>query len=143
MMALIAQWRIAAGGCAAAAALALLALWRLEAAHARRLQDQVQAAQAAQRDAQAQAAASGEAASVVAEGAQRDRRAIVIHSENSHAIQTAPGSGETLDPAVNNAGRRGLCSYASYAADPQCFQLSGAGSAGDAQAGSADTVAKR
>ncbi len=123
MIALLSQWRLAAAGCAGAAVLALFGLWRLEAGHARRLQDEAAAAQAGQKSAQAQAAAAGSAVAVVAAGAQRDARDQTLHEENSHAIAAISGSGQSLDPDLNAAGRRGLCGYAAYAGDPACIQL--------------------
>jgi hypothetical protein len=141
MIALLIQWKTMLAAGLAAAVLGLFALWRIEAGHARRLEGQVQAALAAQKGAESQAAAAGQAEAVVASGAQRDQRTITLHAENSHAIQTAEGSGQSVDPALNAAGRRGLCAYPSYAADPQCIQLLGADPAGRPSARGADAVA--
>jgi hypothetical protein len=141
MTALISQWKLLLAGGAAAALLGLFALWRLEVSHARTLQDQVQAAQAAQKNAEAQTAAASDAEAVVASGAARDQRTLAVHTENSHAIQAAQGAGQSLDPDLNAAGRRGLCALDAYTADPACVPLRGDGSGQRPQAGAADAPA--
>ena len=122
---LLSHWRTAglAALCAALAGLALL--WRIEADRARGLEQQLQAAKAAGQVDQAKAAAAGDAETTVAAGADRDARALAQHAENSHAIQTAPGADQGLDPGLNAAGRRGLCAYRAYRNDPACVQLRG------------------
>jgi hypothetical protein len=132
------QWRLIAAGGAALLVLTLLGLWRLEAGHVRQLQAQVAVAQAAQKDAQAQADAASDAEAVVADGAARDLHTDTVHEENSHAIDAASGAGQSLDPDLNTAGRLGLCGYAAYADDPACLQLRGDGSRQRPQAGGAD-----
>jgi hypothetical protein len=143
MIALMGQWRLLLAAGAGAAVLGLLALWRLEAGHAQRLQAQLAAAQALARSAQAQAAAAGDAAAVVAAGAARDQHTLTIHTENSHVLQAAPGSATSLDPGLNAAGRRGLCGYAAYDGDPACVQLRGDGAGQRSPAGAADAPAGR
>jgi hypothetical protein len=143
MIALLSQWRLVAAAGAGAVVLGLFALWRLEAGHARQLQAQVLAAQAAQQSAQAQASAAGDAEQVVAQGAARDQNTLAVHEENSHAIEAASGSGQSLDPDLNAAGRRGLCGFAAYAADPACVQLRGDDPGQRPQAGGADGPAPR
>lgn len=122
---LLSQWKplALAGLCAALAS--LFALWRIEARHAQHLALQVEAARAAEVMDQAQAAASRSAAGVASRGAGRDARTLDLHTENSHAIESARGFGQSLDPELNAAGRRGLCGFAAYASDPACVQLRG------------------
>jgi hypothetical protein len=141
MIALLSQWRMIAVAGVGAVVLGLFGLWRLEAGHARRLQDQVAAAQAGQKSALAQATAAGHAEAVVAAGAQRDRRDEIQHQENSHAIASVSGSGQSLDPDLNAAGRRGLCGYDAYVGDPACVQLRGPDPGQRPQTGGADVAA--
>jgi hypothetical protein len=101
------QWRLFAWAGLAAALAALAGLWRMEADKAAHLQTALAAAQAAQASAQAQAAAANAAGATVAAGAARDEATRDTHTENEHAIQSAPGSGQGLDPALNDAGRAG------------------------------------
>ena len=138
---LLSQWRTVALGalCAALAGLALL--WRLEAAHVRDLQQQVQAAKTAGRLDQAEAAATGAAETVVDAGAGRDAQTLAQHEDNSHAIQSAPGAAQSLDPGLNAAGRRGLCAYQAYADAPDCLQLRGPDPGQRPAAGGADRPA--
>jgi hypothetical protein len=126
MIALLTQWRVLAAIGAAAGVAMLLALWRLEAAEAKRWRDQAQAAEAARSQAVAQAAAAGDAEAVIAKGAARDQQTVTLHAENSHDIQAATGSGQNLDLALNAAGRRSLCRHPSYSLDPACVALRGA-----------------
>ena len=141
MIALLTQWKWLAAGGGAAAMLGLVALWRLEAGHAARLQSELQTAQAAQAGAAVDAAATSDAEAVIAGGAVRDQQTLAIHAENSHALTAASGSGQSLDPDLNAAGRRGLCGYAAYAADPACVQLRGTDPGQRPQAGGADSPA--
>jgi hypothetical protein len=119
----------------------LAGLWRLEAGRAAHLQSALQAAQAAQATAQAQAAAATAAGATVAAGAARDAATRDTHTENEHAIQSAPGSGQGLDSALNDAGRRGLCNFHAYQSDPFCVQLHGPGSGQRPDASGADASA--
>jgi hypothetical protein len=135
---LLSQWKTA-GLVALLALLALLlALWRIEAGHARKLAQQAAAAQAADRQDQAKAAASQAAEATVDRGADRDTHTLTLHTENTHAIEAAAGFGQGLDPGLNAAGRRGLCGFAAYQADPACVQLRGPDPGGRPQAGGAD-----
>jgi hypothetical protein len=138
---ILAHWRLAAWGGLAAALAVALGLWRMEAGRAERLQASLAAAQAAAAASQAHAAAATDAASTVAAGAQRDAATQSLHQENEHALQAAPGSGQGLDPALNDAGRRGLCAYRAYSADPACVQLLGPGSGQRPDAGASDPPA--
>lgn len=70
-----------------------------------------------------QVAAMQSAAEIADAGAQRQAVDITVHQDNAHAIQAAPGSAVRLDPALNAAGRRGLCRYPAYADDPGCAGL--------------------
>lgn len=139
---LLSQWRLCAWAGLAAVVAVLAGLWRLEAGRAAHFQSALQAAQAAQANAQAQASATTAAGAVVAAGAARDAATRDTHTENEHAIQSAPGSGQGLDPALNDAGRRGLCGYRAYAADPGCVQLRGAGPGQRPNPGAADASAR-
>jgi hypothetical protein len=138
MIALLARWKIFAGAGLGLLLAALFALWRIEAARAGRFEQQAQAAQAADRTDQARASASQVAETVVGRGAARDARALSLHEENSHAIQTTPGFDQGLDPQLNDAGRRGLCNFTEYYASQECIQLRGADSGQRPQAGVAD-----
>lgn len=143
MIALLSPWKSLGLGALCLLLAALFALWRLEAGHARRLSEQVLAARAADGMDQAKAAASQNAAAVVGQGADRDGRTLNLHTENSHAIETARGADQSLDPDLNAAGRRGLCGFDAYAADPACVQLRSADPGRRPQAGAADGAAAR
>ena len=138
---LISSWRLYVWGGLAVVIAVLAGLWRIEAGRAAHLQSALQTAQAAQASAQAQAVAATAAGATVAAGAERDAATRDIHTENEHAIQSAPGSGQGLDPALNDAGRRGLCSFRAYQSDPACVQLRGADSGGRPDPGGADPSA--
>ena len=125
---LLSQWRLYAWAGLAAVIAVLAGLWRIEAGRAAHLQSALQTAQAAQASAQAQAAAATSAGAAVAAGAARDAATGDVHTENEYAIQSAPGSGQGLDHALNDAGRRGLCRFRAYWSDPACVQLRGADS---------------
>lgn len=143
MIALLGQWKTLGLGALCLLVATLFALWRIEAGHARTLAQQVAAARAADAMDRTKAGASQAAVGVVEAGASRDQRTLNLHMENSHAIEAAPGSGQSLDPDLNAAGRRGLCGFAAYASDPACVQLRGADPAGRPQAGGADGPAAR
>jgi hypothetical protein len=143
MIALLGQWRILLAAGSFVLVAGLFALWRLEAGHVQALQAQVQAAQAAQKGAEAQASAASDAEAVVADGAARDDHTLAVHEENSHAIEAVSGSGQSLDPDLNAAGRRGLCGYDAYADSPDCVQLRGDGPGQRPQAGGANGAAAR
>ena len=134
---LLSQWRLCAWAGLAVAIAMLAGLWRLEAGRTAHLQSTLRAAQAAQANAQADAAAATAAGALAAAGAARDAGARQTHTENAYAIQSAPGSGQGLDPALNDAGRRGLCGYRAYQSDPACIQLRGPDSSQRPDAGSA------
>jgi len=142
MLALLTHWRALAAAATVAVILGLLTLWRLEAQHAHRLQDQLQAAATARAGAQAQAAAAGAAAAVIAAGADRDQRTVTRHMEDSHDLEAAAGAGQSLDRDLNAAGRRGLCSYAVYRDDPECLSLRGADPGQRPPTGGADAPAQ-
>ena len=138
---LLTQWRLLAWAGLGAAISVLAGLWRLEAGRAAHLQSALHAAQAAQSSALAQAGAARAAGATVAAGAARDEATRDTHTENQHAIQSAPGSGQGLDPSLNDAGRRGLCAYRAYQSDPACLQLRGPGSGWRTDSGGADASA--
>ena len=71
----------------------------------------------------AQIAAQADGATIADRGAQRDSLSITLHEAHANALQAAPGSTAPVDRALNDTGRRGLCGYASYAADPGCAGL--------------------
>jgi hypothetical protein len=75
---------------------------------------------------QAQAQAQTTAQQIVVSGQARDRLDIQVHQDNAQSIAAAPGADAPLDPALNTAGRRGLCRHPAYAADPGCAGLLGA-----------------
>jgi hypothetical protein len=143
MIALLGQWKTIGLGALCLMLATLFALWRIEAGRARALEQQATAARTADRLDQAKAAAGQDAARVIGAGAGRDQHALTLHMENSHALEGAPGYGQSLDPELNAAGRRGLCGFAAYASDPACVQLRGADPAGRPQAGGADGPAVR
>jgi hypothetical protein len=138
MIALLSQWKALSLGALCLLAAALFALWRIEAGHARRLAQQTLDARAAAAMGQAAATASRTAATVVGRGAERDLRTLNQHEEDSHAIQTARGYDQRLDPDLDAAGRRGLCGFDAYAEDPACVQLRGPDPGRRPQAGGAD-----
>lgn len=72
-----------------------------------------------------QSATQTDAATTADRRAQRDQLSITLHEDNLHAIQSAPGAAAAVDPALNAAGRRGLCGYAAYSDDPGCAGLRG------------------
>ena len=79
---------------------------------------------------QTSAVAAG--ATIATERARQDALTITLHQDNAHALEAAPGADAPLDPALNLAGRRGLCRYAAYAGDVSCAGLF-QGSAGQLQ----------
>jgi Flp pilus assembly protein TadG len=104
-----------------------------------------------QAEAMAQKAASERASATVAQNqtqAQQAAGAIVdqahtkadvtvhIQQENAREILDSPGASAALDPALNAAGRRSLCNFAVYLADPGCAGLPGAGPGQPSGAGS-------
>lgn len=90
-----------------------------------------------------QAAAAQSAASIADAGTQRDALTITVHQDNAHAIAAAPGASARIDPALNAAGRGGLCRYAAYAGDPGCAGLLAGDPALVPPARQADTPAGR
>ncbi|HVY35272.1 MAG TPA: hypothetical protein VG960_12730 [Caulobacteraceae bacterium] len=138
---LLTQWRWMAWAGLGVTIAVLTSLWRLEAGRAAQFQAALLQAQAVQASALAQAASAKAAGAVLSAGAARDAATGAVHTENEHAIQSAPGSGQGLDRALNDAGRRGLCQFRSYWADPACVQLRGDDSGRRADAGGADAFA--
>ncbi len=107
-----------AGAAIAAIAAALFIAWLL-GAPGREAQIRADAQLAAGRA--AAAIDSGQAAAAIndaAHAAATDNTA--KGQEAAHAIQTAPGADQRLDPALNHTGRRGLCNSPSYARSPAC-----------------------
>jgi hypothetical protein len=51
-----------------------------------------------------------------------ERAADDLTRENSDDIQNAEGADAPVDPAVDAAGRRGLCKRAAYRERPECLQ---------------------
>jgi hypothetical protein len=74
----------------------------------------------------AQAQAATNAIQIQVAGEARDHLDIEVHQSNAQAIAAAPGASAPIDPALNAAGRRGLCQHPAYAADPFCLGLRGA-----------------
>ncbi len=72
-----------------------------------------------------QTAATADASSIADRGARRDELTITLHEDHAHALQSTPGADAPLPAGLNLAGRRGLCGYAAYAADPGCVGLRG------------------
>mgnify|MGYP007100107939 CR=1 FL=1 len=104
----------------------------------RRLDQAVAAAVKAQGEAavaQGQAAAQADAAGIAEKGAARETQTIIIREANRDAIQSAPGAGVRLDPALVSTGNRGLCRYAVYAGHPGCAEVRPADPAELPQAG--------
>jgi hypothetical protein len=138
---ILTHWRMAAwAGLAGALALAL-GLWRMEAARSAQLQTALTAARGEGAMAKAQAQATSDASAVVQAGAARDQQTQTQHVENDHAIQAAPGSGQGLDPGLNDAGRRGLCAYRAYRDTAPCVQLLGPDSGQRPDGGASDAPA--
>ena len=70
-----------------------------------------------------QSAAVSDASTIADQGAARDQTTTSIHEDNAHALQSTPGALAPINPALDTVGRRGLCRYAAYAADPGCVGL--------------------
>ena len=134
MIALLSQWKTLGLGALCLLLAALVALWRIETGRAQKLAQDAAAARTADRMDQAKAAAGQDAAQVIGAAADRDQHTLTLHMENSHALEAASGYGQSLDPDLNAAGRRGLCGFAAYAGDPACAQLRGPDPAGRPQA---------
>jgi hypothetical protein len=140
---ILAQWRLWALGLAAAALVAGVLYVRGLRADLDRARGQLAAASAQAVVASGQAAAVQSAAAIADQGAQRAALDITVHEENEHAIQTAQGATAPLAPALNGAGRDGLCRYDAYADDPGCVGLRGGDPAVLPQAGGGDAAAPR
>lgn len=69
------------------------------------------------------AAAAVDAVGIADAGRARDDRTIIIQRENAHDLQTAPGADAPVDPELLRRLARGMCRYASTAADPACAEL--------------------
>jgi type VI protein secretion system component VasK len=112
---------------AAALALILLTLWWLVIggpAHDRRA--------AVKANAQATYARSRTDAAADAAGVVDQVHAAALQSadltrKNADDIHAAPGADQRLDPALNDAGRRGMCQRPSYRRTAECVQLLGPG----------------
>lgn len=70
-----------------------------------------------------QSSATASAAAIADQGARRDAVEITLHEDHANAIQAAAGAAAPVDPALNDAGRRGLCGYAAYLNDAGCAGL--------------------
>lgn len=68
-------------------------------------------------------AAAVDAVGITDAGRKRDDRIVVIQRENAHDLQTAPGADAPVDPELLRRLARGMCRYASTAADPACAEL--------------------
>jgi len=90
-----------------------------------------------------QTAATQSAAAIADQGAHRAALDITVHQDNQHAIQASPGAAAPLAPALNRAGRGGLCRYDAYADDPACVGLRRGDPAVLPQAGGGDPAAGR
>ena len=75
-------------------------------------------AEAAATVASHQTAAGQTAAGIIDTGAQRALTTTNLQAKHATAITAAGDS-----PALNDVGRRGLCEYEAYAADPSCVEL--------------------
>jgi hypothetical protein len=142
-----AHWLKLAAGAGLAALLVFAAAQTIRLQHAKadlakaQVKVQVEADQNAV--ASGQAAAVQAAASVADQGAQHAAIDITLHQDNQHAIQAASGAAAPLAPALNAAGRLGLCRYDAYASDPACAGLRVDHPAQLPQAGGGDAPAAR
>jgi Flp pilus assembly protein CpaB len=102
---------------------AVVLLWKLgEGDRARREAAQARAEVAV---ATGRIEAGKAATNTVATAAARDAATDTIKRENADAIRSAPGADVPVDPRLADAGRRGLCRYASYQHLPECVQRPG------------------
>jgi hypothetical protein len=98
------------------------AYWKHQAAAmAQKAASEHASATVAQQQTQAQQAAS----TIVDVAHTKADVTVHIQQENAREILDAPGASAALDPALNAAGRRSLCAFSIYAADPGCIGLSG------------------
>jgi hypothetical protein len=112
--------------------------WQNHSARNLAVAEQVKAGSATVAAGQAEAAQAAQ--TVFVAGTARDRSDNQVHLANVQAIAAAPGADAPVDPALNAAGRAGLCRHPAYSADPGCAELLGghpavvppAGPAGDA-----------
>lgn len=74
---------------------------------------------------EARTKSAADATNIVAEGADRDQATDAITRENAHAIDSAPGANQAVDPAAHRAGLVSLCKRAAYRGSAQCLQLTG------------------
>jgi hypothetical protein len=112
--------RLIVAGLAALALVLLLALfgwheWR--AARTAKVETQLAAGQAG-----AALASGQDAANTIGNRMDADAATDTVTRENDHAIRTAPGADAPVDPALRDAGLRGLCRRAAYRLDPKCVQ---------------------
>lgn len=86
----------------------------------------VAAARAGAALATSRAASGAEATETIAQAADRDAAGDKLTQETAHAILSAPGADQRLDPSVERALRDGLCRRAVYRGRPECVQQPGA-----------------
>lgn len=111
-------------GLAASVALMLAAWWVVIGgpAHDRKAAAEARASAeyaAGRADAAADAAAIADQAHSAATASE------TLTRKNADEIHAAPGADQRLDPALNDAGRRGMCRRPSYRATAECVQLLG------------------
>lgn len=63
-----------------------------------------------------------EATEIIVNSAARDAVGDQLTRENSDEIRSASGSNQPVDPALRDAGLRGLCRRPAYLGDPRCVQ---------------------
>lgn len=85
----------------------------------------VEAAQATGSSIQSQATAKAaqDALKITVDNQAAHSRIDVVTHEATDAIRSAPGASAPIDPAADAAGRRALCLYDAYRAQPACQQL--------------------
>lgn len=124
-----------AGGIAALVLLLLAAVWGLTVVLGHTRED-LKIANGRVEVAQAQAAAAKQAGLVIDAVGQQDTANDQITKENHDAITSAPGAGQSVDPAGDDTARRAICLRHAARCTPGCVQLLGAGSCVVAKRGS-------
>jgi type II secretory pathway pseudopilin PulG len=73
--------------------------------------------------AQNQNAAQQQASNIVDHGRAKADVTVHIQQENEHALLSAPGAQQSVDPQLYGRFIDGLCRYPQYAGDSRCFAL--------------------
>jgi hypothetical protein len=112
--------RLAGLGAVALAVLAVLYLVVWKPAHDRQAAANAHAGQAV---ATGQAAAAHDALDIVVNTNQQETEADAQTRANDRAIRGAPGASASIDPGLDDAGRRALCLRRAYRGSAACQRL--------------------